>query len=222
MQLSVYLVVPFIELIENPQFFLVGWSLATFALALIISIYFLRDEIAAFFQSDQKNIGNIVLWSVLGSFLVIITQWVAVTIETFVFGIKPGSQNTMDLMNVARQAPIFIVIISVLGPILEELVFRKAIFGSLHKRMNFFFAALLSGVIFAAVHQDFSHLLIYTAMGMVFAFLYVETKRIIVPIIAHMAINTFAVIVQFSVDPEQIEQQLKQLEQLQLIITGGY
>ncbi|SHN35132.1 CPBP family intramembrane glutamic endopeptidase [Gracilibacillus kekensis] len=222
MQLSGVLALPFVQQIENPEAFSVGWSVATFALALIISIYFLRDEVSEFFRTEQKQIGTIILWSVLGFILVFITQIVAVVIETFVFGIKPGSQNTMDLMNIARQAPIFIIIISVLGPILEELVFRKAIFGSLHKRMNFFFAALLSGIIFAAVHMDFSHLLTYTAIGMVFAFLYVETKRIIVPIIAHMAINTYAVIGQLSIDPEQIEEQLKQLEQLQLIIIGGY
>lgn len=221
MQFSGILAGPFAPFIEDEVAFLVGWTITTFALALIISLYLLRDEIANFWRSDQKGIGNIILWSVLGFILVFITQIAAVLIETFVLGIEPGSENTFELMNIARQVPIFIIIISVLGPILEELVFRKAIFGSLHKKMNFFFAALLSGVIFAVVHMDFEHILTYTAIGMVFAFLYVETKRIIVPIIAHMAINTYAVIGQLSIDPEQIDDQMKQLEQLQLILIGG-
>ncbi|MGN8647982.1 lysostaphin resistance A-like protein [Gracilibacillus sp. HCP3S3_G5_1] len=221
MQFSSLLALPFLPFIENREAFSVAWSVMSFTVALIISMILLRDEMKDFFQSRDKKIGAIILWSFLGFILVLITQYVSIIIETFVLGIPPGSENTMDLMNIARQAPIFIVIISVLGPILEELVFRKAIFGSLYKRMNFFFAALLSGVIFAAVHMDFEHLLTYTAIGMVFAFLYVETKRIIVPIIAHMSINTFAVIGQLSVDPEEIEQQMEQLEQLMMILIGG-
>ena len=70
--------------------------------------------------------------------------------------------------------------------------------------------------------MDFSHILVYTAVGFVFAFLYIETKRIIVPILAHAGMNTFAVIVQLSQDPEKIEEQLRLLEQLQSIIIGGF
>ncbi|UOQ84316.1 CPBP family intramembrane glutamic endopeptidase [Gracilibacillus salinarum] len=221
MQFSIFLALPFRDLITDMETFSTWWSVITFALALVVSFIILKGEMKEFFDLEHKRIGNIILWSILGFFLVMIGQYASILIETFVFGIKPGSENTMDLMNVARQMPIFIIIISVLGPILEELVFRKAIFGSLYKKMNFFFAAIISGLIFAAVHMDFSHLLTYTAIGMIFAFLYVETKRIIVPIIAHMSINTFAVIGQLSLDSEQIEQQMKQLEELMTIIIGG-
>ncbi|UOQ49093.1 CPBP family intramembrane metalloprotease [Gracilibacillus caseinilyticus] len=221
MQFSIFLVLPFRDLITDMETFSTWWSVITFALALVVSFIILKGEMKEFFDLEHKRIGNIILWSVLGFFLVMIGQYASILIETFVFGIKPGSENTMDLMNVARQMPIFIIIISVLGPILEELVFRKAIFGTLYKKMNFFFAAIISGLIFATVHMDFSHLLTYTAIGMIFAFLYVETKRIIVPIIAHMSINTFAVIGQLSLDSEQIEQQMKQLEELMTIIIGG-
>ncbi|WP_163583450.1 CPBP family intramembrane glutamic endopeptidase [Gracilibacillus saliphilus] len=221
MQFSIFLALPFVSYIDDLDTFQANWNIASFAIALMISIYFIRDEVQDFFQAQQKKIGTIILWSVLGFFLVMITQAVAVVIEMVVFKIPPGSENTMDLMNIARQTPLFIVIISILGPILEELVFRKAIFGSLYKRMNFFFAALLSGVIFAAVHNDFEHLLIYTSVGMVFAFLYVETKRILVPIIVHMSMNTFAVIGQLSVDPEEMEQQMDQIKELMTILIGG-
>ncbi len=54
----------------------------------------------------------------------------------------------------------------------------------------------MSSLIFAVIHFDFEHLLIYAAMGFSFAFLYVKTKRIIVPIISHIALNSFVVIVQ--------------------------
>ena len=144
-----------------------------------------------------------------------------IIIETFVLGIKPGSENTFELMNIARAAPIFIVLISVLAPILEEVIFRKVIFGSIYKKTNFIIAGLASALIFGLMHSDNPHILTYTAMGLVFAFLYVQTKRIIVPILAHMSINTYAVIGQLSMDPEEIDRMLKEFEKLQIIFIGG-
>ena len=84
--------------------------------------------------------------------------------------------------------------------------------------MNFFFAALISSLIFAVIHTDFLHILVYAAMGFVFAFLYVQTKRILVPIIVHAGMNTLVVLTQLSLDPEEIQ---KRLDQLQLIFFGG-
>ncbi|SES24055.1 hypothetical protein SAMN04487944_12631 [Gracilibacillus ureilyticus] len=220
MQLSSYLVIPLEAMLDmDPLILTVSWSILTFVAALVVSCYLLRDEIRSFFQSDDKQIGQIILWSVLGFILVIIAQSVAGLIERYVFGITTSSENTQILMEVARQLPIFIIIISILGPILEELVFRKAIFGTLNKRLNFFIAAVISGFLFAILHMDFDHLLTYILAGMVFAFVYVETNRIIVPIIVHMSMNTMAVIMQFSIDPEELQ---RMLEEVQLILFGGF
>ncbi|MDX8047572.1 type II CAAX endopeptidase family protein [Gracilibacillus sp. S3-1-1] len=223
-QFSIILARPFIPAdmtYEELEIFAANWSIVSFSVATILSIIILRDEIKEFFQLKQKKIGSIILWSVLGVFMAMFAQALAVLVEFVIFRIPPGSENTMNLTDTARQTPLFIMLIAVLGPILEELVFRKAIFGSLNKRMNFFLAALISGLVFALVHQDFDHILIYTSVGMVFAFLYVHTKRIIVPIIAHMSMNSIALIAQFSQDPEEIRQIREQFEQLMMILIGG-
>jgi uncharacterized protein len=205
--------------INNLPYVTVIWNIVVFGIAVIISLLLLKSEIRDFFQAREKGIGQIILWSILGFFLVMIAQGVSSVIERFIIGVDTASENTLVLMQVAREIPVFLIIITILGPILEELVFRKAIFGSLYKRMNFFFSAIISGVLFAVLHMDFSHLLTYIAAATVFAFLYVETKKIIVPIIVHMSMNTMAVIAQLSLDPEQVEQLM---EQLQLILLGGY
>lgn len=126
----------------------------------------------------------------------------------------------MGIMEYARANMLFILIPAIIAPILEEIIFRKIIFGSLYKRMNFFFAAILSALVFAAFHVDFSHLLMYTAMGLVFAFLYVKTKRIIVPIIVHAGMNSYVVYKQYNLTPEEIQKMIDQLEQLQTILLS--
>ena len=64
--------------------------------------------------------------------------------------------------------------------------------------MNFFFAALISSLIFSIAHGELEHLILYGAMGFTFAFLYIKTKRILVPIFTHVAMNTIVVIMQLN------------------------
>jgi uncharacterized protein len=173
-------------------------SMITFSLGLVVIIFILyKDEHRGGGLPGEKSAPlETVAWSILGIFLVFATQVVAGLIETYLFGIEPGSDNTADLVDLANQFLPFIFVIAILGPIIEELVFRKAIFGWIYVRTNFLVAGLISSLIFAVIHFDFSHLLIYAAMGFSFAFLYVKTKRIIVPIISHIALNSFVVVVQ--------------------------
>jgi len=152
--------------------------------------------------------------------MALIAQTIAGMIEIHILGIKTTSENTQILMDITRSIPIFMILTALIAPILEEIVFRKIIFGTLYKRTNFFIAGLISALIFGFVHGEPQHILIYASMGFVFAFLYVKTKRIIVPIIAHMAMNSLVVITQYSLTPEDIEKMQKQLEQMQIFIGG--
>lgn len=186
------------------------WNIFSFVVGTIVVLSLMRKD----FEDERKertSIWMILLWIFAGFWMAYFAQVISVLIEVYVLKIPVGSENTDAIVNVARAIPAFVIVPAIVGPILEELIFRKIIFGSFYKRMNFFFAALLSSLVFAALHMDFSHLLTYVTMGLVFAFLYVQTKRIWVPIIVHMSMNSFAVIGQMLIDPEEIEKMREQL-----------
>lgn len=185
---------------------IVYWNIISFVAALLIIIRLMKQDLTEKKYRGAAGHVGIVIWSIIGFILSWIAQVIAVNIEISVFGIEPGSENTAIIMEIAKQTPIFLLIPVLIAPILEELIFRKIIFGTLYKRMNFVFAAFLSALIFGIIHQEPEHILIYSSMGFVFAFLYVQTKRIIVPIIVHMALNTASVIVQLTFDIEKLEQ----------------
>lgn len=197
------------------------WSIFSFVAALVVMLLLLIPERKAKSHPKLKrtSVGDAVLWSFLGILLAFVAQYVAVIIETAIFNVEPGSENTQEIVEMVQMVPVFALVVAVVGPILEELVFRKVLFGALYRRMNFFFAALISSVIFAAVHLDFTHLLIYTAVGFTFSFLYVKTGRIIVPIIAHVAMNAFVVMTQV-IFADQLEEIIREAEQAALIIGG--
>src|SRR5699024_10347136 len=102
----------------------------------------------------------------------------------------------------------------------EELLFRKINFGSLYRRMNFFWAAILSLLAFGVIHLDLTNLLIYTGMVLVFFNLYVMMKTIIVPILVHMGMNTITVLMQLTVDIEELERIQNELGSMFNFIGG--
>jgi len=194
------------------------WSIFSFILGLVIILIIMKPDIQMDRARDAGTAGYVIIWAILGFFMAYFAQAIAVIIETFLIGIDPGSENTQMIMEISRTTPLFVIIPMFIAPILEEIVFRKIIFASLYKRMNFFFAALLSALIFGLIHEEPQHILIYGSMGFVFAYVYIKTKRIIAPILVHAGLNSMAVIAQFSLTPEEIQQQL---DQLKMIFIGG-
>lgn len=216
MHLSMFIGVPLLLGLGVERGNIVGyWAFISFTIALIIVCWILRDEWRqGDFRGPVASVPKTILWAFLGFFMALFGQAFAAQIELHLFGIDPGSENTQQIMGFVTATPIMIFAITIAGPILEEIVFRKIIFGSLYKRFNFAVGLIVSSLLFAVVHQDFSHLLIYFVMGAIFAFLYVKTNRIIVPILAHVAMNSFVVIVQY-VFREEIEELIKQMEEMQ-------
>lgn len=221
MQLSGYIGYPLLNSLDVPRNQWAGlWGTISFTVALIIILLLLIPDMKnPELRGGRVSRSSAVGWSILGIFMAYGAQIVAGLIEINLLGIQQGSENTKMLVQIAKITPYFMVVTSVLGPILEEVIFRKIIFGSLYKKFNFVIAAIVSSLIFAAVHFDFTHLLVYTAMGLVFSFLYVKTKRLLVPIIAHVAMNSIVMLVQV-VFADKIQDLQDKAEKMQMIIGG--
>ncbi len=192
------------------------WTIFSFCLALLLVLFFMRHDMKEnAYSRNQTSIPLSIFWSIFGIFLAFFAQSLAVLIEQQL-GITPGSDNTQEILSIIKQVPLMIIVSSIIGPILEEIIFRKIIFGSLYKRFNFVISALISSVIFGLAHMELAHLLLYSAMGLTFAFLYVKTKRILVPIFAHVSMNTFVAVVQ--IYQQEIENFLKNTQ----AFIGGF
>lgn len=181
------------------------WSTLTFAFACALTLGLTTAD-SSFWQNfrdeEKAPIGQTISWGIAGFFLVMIAQYIAIYIETLL-GINPGSDNTGRIIEISQVAPFMIVATVLLGPILEEILFRRVIFGSFLPSMKFFGAALISSIVFAAIHMDFTHMLIYMACGFTFAFIYYKTKRLLASIITHVLMNGFVTFAAFTIDPTE-------------------
>lgn len=187
------------------------WSTVTFAFTFIIIIILIsrNKNFWNVFKGEKASIGESIGWGILGFFLVLFGQTIAANIE-IALGIQAGSENTKTIVMITEIAPIMIFSTVVFAPILEELVFRRVVFGSIIQTQNFWIAGIISAIVFAAIHMEFTHILIYAVSGLIFAFLYYKTKRLLTSIIAHMLLNGFVTIVQVYMG--DIEQLIKEMQ----------
>ena len=140
-------------------------------------------------------IAMMILQGVINTFLQYLSQFLH---------FQTNSQNTENVVKIVNSYPIFIFYVVVLGPVMEELFFRKAVFGYFYdiligskEWIRFFIPALLTGILFAIPHDGFSPLmLIYIAMSFVFSYLYKITNRIITPMIAHISMNALVMVIK--------------------------
>lgn len=183
-----------------------GWtSVLSFTIGfLIVLLLILRDKgfFNKVFKGTKSSVPSAILWGVFGFVFLLVGQSIAGAIEQ-ALGIKVGSENTNLNLLIAKNSPVFVLIIVFVGPFLEEVVFRRIIFGSLYQKMNFFIAAIISAIIFGAIHLEFEHLLIYATTGLILAFLYKKTKRLLTTIIAHVMLNGFITLIQLYAEPIQ-------------------
>lgn len=166
-----------------------NWSVINMTMAVIVMLLLLRKEWCSKVTQDRRNKIPVWIWMLIGGLGAIVAQAIATLIEQKVFHVQVNSQNTQYIFSIIQAVPLYVVTSIIYAPIMEELVFRKVIYGTLAKKYNFFIAALLSSGLFAVIHMEFTHFLVYLSMGLVFSFVYKMTDKIMVPIMAHMLMN---------------------------------
>jgi len=83
----------------------------------------------------------------------------------------------------------FILLVGVLSPIAEELVFRGILFAWLRRHVNFWIAGIASAVVFAGAHGIPDIILPTAILGLLFAWIYERTGSLWPAMLAHVAHN---------------------------------
>ncbi|WP_370511258.1 CPBP family intramembrane glutamic endopeptidase [Paenibacillus odorifer] len=83
------------------------------------------------------------------------------------------------------------------SPIFEELICRKLILVKINNFFNWWIAAIISSMIFSALHFSLPLFISYTFIGLVWAYYYRKSNyNIFVPILSHFLFNYAAILIQ--------------------------
>src|SRR5699024_5364171 len=111
-------------------------NILSFSVGLIIIYLILKEDLHNERLENPLAISQIIGWALLGMVIAYFSQGIAGAIEMYVLDIQPGSENTEVIVGLLEKNIIFLLLPAILGPIIEELVFRKVIFGDYINCMN--------------------------------------------------------------------------------------
>lgn len=114
---------------------------------------------------------------------------VTIIINSVISSIK-GSEVINPIEDVLGGSNMVSIILyaSILGPIAEELIFRKLLLDKL-RRFGDLPAILLTSIGFGLFHMNLSQVLYAAAVGMVMAYVTIKTNTVIYSILIHMMVN---------------------------------
>jgi membrane protease YdiL (CAAX protease family) len=199
-------------------YFVSGISqLLTYILITTVSILVLKSFIKIDWAKTKHQIPKTILYGFIGWVGILLAALAAGYILGFL-GIEGDSANQAEIVNLVRSDYGFLMIIVTLfgAPIVEELIFRKAIIDGLEhtKRYSTPVIILLSSLLFASIHivaeatslfsgdstfeealLGLAQILPYLFMGIALGIIYKKAKNnVFVPIVAHFFQNAFSMI----------------------------
>ena len=122
---------------------------------------------------------------------------------------QTGLPNTMeDTFLAMSRNPMGILSITLLGPMLEELLFRGAIQGELQRQMKPWKAIIVSSLLFGLVHMNPAQIPFAFLLGMLFGWLYYRTGSLLPGLVGHVLNNSVATVNMYLNGDATIEEQM--------------
>ncbi|WP_144659174.1 CPBP family intramembrane glutamic endopeptidase [Paenarthrobacter nicotinovorans] len=151
-------------------------------------------------------------WFTLGMIpLAIVVMLILTAILVAAFGTAQSSENQLGIQGLLQHVPAWLMVplLVILGPFVEEYLFRHLLIGKLSQHVNIWICCVISVVVFASIHVIgreglvLSALAPYLGMAMVLVAVYVWTgKNLMFSYFVHAAKNLMAVVLIYAVPPE--------------------
>ena len=108
----------------------------------------------------------------------------------------PVTQKAVQSMQKATTQDFIMLTISavIIAPFVEEIVFRGFFFRILSCNTGVCLAAIISSLLFGAIHVSLAQTASLTIFGLFQCFLYKKTQSIVYPMLLHMAFNSIGVL----------------------------
>ena len=148
-----------------------------------------------------KNIG-IALYGYVAFLPILCVLFVSVVIVAKLINYMPQPEPVYELIFKEARPKVLILVaflISLLGPIIEEIFFRGFLYSALRKSIGAFWAILLSAFLFSILHTNILGFLPIMALGLFLAYLREKTNSLMPSIVVHVFHNSVLVIMMFIV-----------------------
>lgn len=188
---------------EFANLFQLSMSLLVLLALILINKRRYKHDFSEFKRAPKKYFGH-----VLSGFILVYVAAYAAQVIMITIGVTETSQNEMAIQSMF--SPNWITIVSlfltlvIITPIVEETVFRKALYGLVRPGLGDLGAILISGLIFGFLHVaswgDFIQVIPYGILGLAFSYIYYYSGRNIYVIIIIHALNNLLPYLRYTLE----------------------
>lgn len=200
-----------LQLSPNPAVASYAVNLLVYAVIGLLALFAAR-QVA---RRDLRVLATRPWFTLLMVPLAVVAAMILTAILVAVAGTPQTSANQAGLQALMQQVPAWLMVplLVIVGPFVEEYMFRHLLIGKLSRKLNIWLCCALSVVLFAAMHVvgqealTLPVLMPYLAMGATLVFVYVWTgKNVMFSYFVHASKNLLAVIFIYAIPPEFLEQ----------------
>lgn len=206
------------EVTDQPSF---GAQFASYLIHMIITIFLgvvalfmiisLNRNPIEVFGLNRLGTPKIILIGLAGGIVgyLLCSTLVGIPVNKFftnVFGELDAQKAVQDILNLKNPLLLSMIIVSacVLAPVIEELLYRGYLYGSIKRFSHPVFAAILSSALFTVIHMNLLALVPLFVLSLILTWLYEFTKCLWVPILVHAFFNTFNILAMFYMKREGV------------------
>lgn len=141
-------------------------------------------------KQEKMTPGWFFVYLLIGRAVAMVGTYISMLVTAIVAKLSDVNVEDTTLTDaVMGENPTLILIFAVFGaPIVEELMFRKILIDRIRKYGDGK-AIVLSGVLFGVFHGNVTQMFYAAALGLMLAYVYVKTGKVIHTILLHMAFN---------------------------------
>lgn len=169
-------------------------------------IYFMKSDIMIDWNETKAKKKEIVVPIIIGYAYVWVGNFVSSFLSTYLadllnFGVSEAA-NQQAIISAVTSRTGFLMIISavIIGPVIEELIFRKAVFGLIkNNKVALVVSTFVFGLIHVLSETSIQAAIVngvsYFVMGFVFSYIYLKAERnVMIPIIVHIINNAVSIL----------------------------
>jgi len=110
-------------------------------------------------------------------------------------GIEPqGMKQVIEVVREPHELILSLLLLAVLAPLVEELVFRGLLYGWIAGRWGGLAGLIVSSIVFAAAHLEPAHIFLVLPLGFLFGWLRRRTDSLLPSLCSHILNNSFALL----------------------------
>ena len=187
--------------------FLMPSAIANYLVYVVLALYgsfLFKDRLIKQWNEIRKTKRKF-FFGVLTGWLFLLTfvfEFVSEMLKQF-FGLVGQGLNQSNIQSTFQEQPILIAVFAcVIGPLVEELIFRQTLLGYLRKSLPTWLSIFIASLAFALTHMHSLDLsewvgaVGYLGAGLAFSIIYVKEKEnIYYPLLVHMLSNSLSLII---------------------------